>query len=299
MKKILTFSVVLVTSLILFNVVMENNIAFAQEREYQLMAPLPFSTGSAEPQPGDTTTFSTYLEGMYQFFFAAAGILAVVMIILGGFQYATTDALQDKEDGRTRIRNAIIGLLLALGTWVILNTINPELLKFDLQIDRPLISSRVDLNLVTSCGTNCLSSYLLEGFPDIKPQIAGSQVDADLASSLVGLNSDLEALGVNWQITELYPPTGWSPTDPTGIHQHSCHGNGTCVDANFTGPNRANPSTADVQAFINAAGSNGARAVYETNNQAQYDSLVAAGIPESNIDFVPAITAPHFSIYNN
>lgn len=109
------------------------------ERSYVPLAPLPYTTNSksVNPNPGEETTFSRYLVGAYQLFFGIAGILAVIMIIFGGFQYATTDAIGKKEDGRAMIQNAIYGLLLALGAYLILYTINPRLLDFNININRP------------------------------------------------------------------------------------------------------------------------------------------------------------------
>jgi membrane-bound lytic murein transglycosylase B len=54
------------------------------------------------------------------------------MIVMGGIEYMTTELISSKEAGKERIRNAIFGLLLALGAWTILNTINPNILKSDL-----------------------------------------------------------------------------------------------------------------------------------------------------------------------
>jgi len=59
-----------------------------------------------------------------------AGIFAVFMIIWGGFEYVSTDAISGKSAGKEKIEGALWGLGLALGSYLILNTINPELLKF-------------------------------------------------------------------------------------------------------------------------------------------------------------------------
>jgi hypothetical protein len=51
------------------------------------------------------------------------------MIVIGGVQYLSTDAISGKNEGRKKIENALGGLLLAILAWLILNTINPELLN--------------------------------------------------------------------------------------------------------------------------------------------------------------------------
>jgi hypothetical protein len=45
----------------------------------------------------------------------------------------TSGLASSKEAGKERIWGAVMGLLLALGSWILLNTINPNLLKTDLK----------------------------------------------------------------------------------------------------------------------------------------------------------------------
>ena len=74
----------------------------------KLLAPLPGLDKIKNPTLGE------YLSVIYQIVLGLAGLLAVIMIIVGGVQYASTDAISNKELGRERINNAIFGLLLAL-----------------------------------------------------------------------------------------------------------------------------------------------------------------------------------------
>ena len=63
-----------------------------------------------------------------------SAVWAVLMIVLGGIQYISTDAIFKKEEGRKRIENAVYGLVLVIAAWLILATINPALLEFKLEI---------------------------------------------------------------------------------------------------------------------------------------------------------------------
>jgi hypothetical protein len=63
-----------------------------------------------------------------------AGALAVIMIVIGGVQYLSTDAINDKSEGKERIQNAIYGLILAFASFIILQTINPGTLQLDLTL---------------------------------------------------------------------------------------------------------------------------------------------------------------------
>lgn len=59
-----------------------------------------------------------------------AGIVAigVISIVIGGFLYLTAGAEPKNVDaGKTWIKAALLGILLALTAWLILNTINPQI----------------------------------------------------------------------------------------------------------------------------------------------------------------------------
>ncbi len=91
----------------------------ASAATYQLLAPL----GTLSE-----VTLSMYLEGMVRIVIGIAGILAVVMIVICGIQMIGSPSVSQKEESKKCIWNAILGLLLAISSWVILNTINENLL---------------------------------------------------------------------------------------------------------------------------------------------------------------------------
>lgn len=109
-----------------------NTIAFAQAtpQPYVPLAPLPGTTD------GGGATLQTYLPGMFKLAIGIAGVLAVIQIVIGGLQYMTTDIISSKSAARERITAAITGLLLALGAYILLNTISPNLVKFNLDIKK-------------------------------------------------------------------------------------------------------------------------------------------------------------------
>src|SRR3989344_4832352 len=105
------------------------------QTEYELLGPIPLS--GVDSAPTDETTAELYIKGVFMLIIAIAGGLAVVRIIFGGIQYMSTDAFEGKSDAKNTIQNAIWGLLLAISAWLILFTINPDLIKFDLTIPPP------------------------------------------------------------------------------------------------------------------------------------------------------------------
>jgi cell wall-associated NlpC family hydrolase len=93
---------------------------------YSLLAPLPGIDRVTENE-----TVGGYLNTLIQIIIGVIGLLSVVMIIVGGIQYMSTDAIAGKDEGRQTIQGAVLGLLLALGSFVILNTIDPDLTRLE------------------------------------------------------------------------------------------------------------------------------------------------------------------------
>lgn len=86
---------------------------------------------------GETPDFLELLGWILKAAFFTISILAVLMIIVGGVQYIIAGSTGNPEktgDAKTRIMMSIYGILLALSSWLILKTINPDLLKLELNI---------------------------------------------------------------------------------------------------------------------------------------------------------------------
>lgn len=77
-----------------------------------------------------TASLGDFLSQAFQFGLAAAVALAVVMIVWGGAEIMLSESVFKKTDGKKRIQDALLGLCLALVSWLILYIINPEILNF-------------------------------------------------------------------------------------------------------------------------------------------------------------------------
>jgi hypothetical protein len=88
--------------------------------------------------PGNKNLYNkdilVYLANLYTFAIAIAGGLAVVRIVYAGIKYMTSDAFGLKSEAKNQIQAALIGLLMALCSYVFLYTINPKLVKLTLKI---------------------------------------------------------------------------------------------------------------------------------------------------------------------
>jgi hypothetical protein len=60
----------------------------------------------------------------------------MVMIVMGGIEYMTSEMGGEKQAGKDKIVHAVMGVVLALGSWLILNTINPKLLSVCLDLPK-------------------------------------------------------------------------------------------------------------------------------------------------------------------
>lgn len=130
---------------------------------YELLAPIPL--GQNGPSGGDVTEVSieTYIPAMIKLIIAIAGALAVIRIILAGIQYMSTDAFGKKGEARGTITNAIIGLLLAIGAYTILNTLNPQLVNFDFNIANQDASLIGDATLGNTVDIRCSTTNICTG----------------------------------------------------------------------------------------------------------------------------------------
>ncbi len=74
-----------------------------------------------------------FITNFYSFALMMAGILAFGAIVWGGIKYATGRGNPSAEsDGKSWITNALLGLLLLAGAYIILRTINPQLVALRL-----------------------------------------------------------------------------------------------------------------------------------------------------------------------
>ncbi len=86
-----------------------------------------------------TSSLPSFANQVAQIMIGIAIALAIIMLIMGGATYMTSGSFSKKGQAKSRMTQALIGLLLALGAVLILNTINPNLTSTegieDVQVD--------------------------------------------------------------------------------------------------------------------------------------------------------------------
>lgn len=102
---------------------------FASVPDFQPIVPVP---GITDATGGEgTISFADYVENMFRLSISVGAILAVMMIIVGGFEYMTSEALGGKKGGLSKIQNAVLGLVLLLAVVIVLQVINPCILEIN------------------------------------------------------------------------------------------------------------------------------------------------------------------------
>ncbi len=315
-----------------------------QERSYTLLAPLPGLSvvldndlcreylAQGKPVPGGScdNQISYFINLLITLLIGISVVVLVVKIIFEGYQYMVTDIPFIKASAKSKLFESFFGLLLAMASYLILNTINPRLVSTELNVAGIDISTEREEELdgegqstiggsvikITKSKIKYDKAYtnLLacagQGGSQSSPNVAtctkystnitssayGKYIEKGFSEKINSLNTALQSKNITWRITEAWPAT------PGRDHKATCHKIGLCIDMNHTsgsGSNQ-NPTVAQVKAVVETAASLGMCAQYEIlNNSTLNNQLVAAGLGKNVIFFNGKwISANHYSLYN-
>ena len=101
-------------------------------RPYVVSFPIPCRVipGIGGECPSAVTTPAQYVTRLYQFGLMIAGFAAFASIVYGAIKYILSAGIVSmQQDAKDQITSAILGLILLLGAFLILFTINPELVN--------------------------------------------------------------------------------------------------------------------------------------------------------------------------
>lgn len=122
---------------------LEQKYCYADDAPYTLNVPI----GGVE----QVANLPTYINDVYAWLLPAATLIAVVMMMLGGLQYVLSRGKSKYIDkAKTRITNAITGLVILLSAFVILNLIDPRLTALN-ALRIPMIKEITMLDAESSC----------------------------------------------------------------------------------------------------------------------------------------------------
>ena len=79
---------------------------------------------------------SVFLNKLFLGALSLGAVLAVLRLALAGFQYMASDLWANKQHAKEIIQETLLGLFILLGISLILNQINPDILKLNVGITK-------------------------------------------------------------------------------------------------------------------------------------------------------------------
>jgi len=152
---------------------------------YEPLAKLP---GLGNFKFDDPCPLGRYLNIVINLIIGLIAVMAMVTIVMGGLQYITSELVSGKADGKGKILNAIFGLLIALSSYLVLNTLNPNLLNLCLDG-----IPKVSIVIGEESGDDTIDSDYAKGK---KVYSKNTAVDPDIASAT-------EKLKDGWSISKI------------------------------------------------------------------------------------------------
>ena len=142
---------------------------------YTPLEPLPF-VYNANSSVNQVKDFPAIINGFFKLVLAFGAVFAVVTLVFYGISYMTSEVAGKKAEAKNRVQAALFGLILLLGAYIILNTINPQLLKINLflpTVTSPGASPPVDkgkYNQRTTCSEYGVETICNNGNNDLIEQ---------------------------------------------------------------------------------------------------------------------------------
>ena len=127
-----------------------------------------FLVGIPGLSSGADRSFNDYINTLYAVCISLAALLAVVKIIIAGVKYMFSDIVTDKGDAKRDIRGALIGLGIIISAVLILSIINPELTRFNLDVEQvPRAERNISAELARAIKTQPGRSTLATTDPEL------------------------------------------------------------------------------------------------------------------------------------
>ena len=167
--------------------------------------PLPGFAGG----PVTGTTIAQYIRAVFVYFIWIVGLMAVAMVVYGGIKWVAAAGNPGViNDARATINNAIIGLIIALTSVLLLNTINPDLTKFQGLTIQPTVQKLFIADLQQQAGSlaACTKSKA-GGDPNqvCSGPTAGAGPNGDVTSGCLDLNQLVNNVALKDAFTGIDP----------------------------------------------------------------------------------------------
>jgi|GEM_PF-2937158 len=131
MKIYLNARKILLPLIIVLPLFISTIVLAAEAPEKSLEVTYPSVIGEAPTTVG--TSLPDYVVYIFNFAVWGSGFIALIVIVIAGFRYLTSAGNpQTMQDSKNQITAALLGVLILASTFLILNTINPDLTTFNL-----------------------------------------------------------------------------------------------------------------------------------------------------------------------
>ena len=219
-------------------------------------------------------------------------VIAVIGFVISGFQLVTSQGNPGAMSAaKARFTNVVIGIVLVLASWLIVDTLmlgltgtgmeiwgTVECKASQIETDSTGNNPGADQSTNFPGTTGCPTCAKVNGIACKSEN--SCTVSSEYAMKLNELSANS---GESLLITEAYPPTR--------VHQATCHTNGTCTDIVFSDRNF---TPERITAFQQAAAQSGMRAVYEPGPGGS-----CSGITNCLPNSTTKSSGDHFSLYMN
>ena len=117
--------------------------------------------------PISTDSIGKYITEVYKYLIGIVGILATVVMMIGGVIWIGAGGNASRiSEAKAWISGALMGLVLTLSSYMILNTINPDLVtmkKLDIKPIKPLGCCEITINgekkAIYTANSDCASGW--------------------------------------------------------------------------------------------------------------------------------------------
>lgn len=128
-----------------------------------------------------------YIDIAYRYLVSVVLTVAIIMVVWGGFKYLLGASMSSIQHGKETIKDALIGMVLVLGAYTILSTVNPATTSLklpaidtvacqNLDIPPAVASGRCNEDSDCASGVHCVSTQFV--FRTDTDQVVGSLVRA-------------------------------------------------------------------------------------------------------------------------
>ncbi|MFH1766885.1 MAG: pilin [Patescibacteria group bacterium] len=181
----------------------------------------PIKIGVAINSVSEVSSFGQYISLFYAYIIPAATLLAIVMLMVGGLEYMLANGREEGiSKAKTRITNAIIGLVILLAAYSIAYLIDPNLVSFN-ELRLPRVRTITYLDPNSSCESIEQKGGVVQ--PISTTQECGFE---GKILSLEALIVGSKVVGIEEGGTCLYhsceDPYAVCSSTPTGVNKYSC-----------------------------------------------------------------------------